>query len=89
MLQGICDGAGCVIVASEAAVKRHNLTPLVRVAGYGVSGCDPSIMGIGPVPAIKALLGKVNMNLDQMGLIEVGKLMRRTKTVSQFLMIVP
>ena len=73
ILQGICDGAGCVIVANEAAIKRHNLTPLARVAGYGVSGCDPSIMGIGPVPAINALLSKVKMNLDQMGLIEVSE----------------
>jgi len=71
MLQGICDGAGCVIVANEAAIKKHNLTPLVRVAGYGVSGCDPSVMGIGPVPSIRALLSKVNMSMDKIGLVEV------------------
>lgn len=41
------DGAGAVIIASEDAVKKHNFTPLARVVGYFVSGCDPSIMGIG------------------------------------------
>ena len=49
---GICDGAGTVIVASEQAVQEHNLTPLCRLVSYGVVGCDPKIMGIGPVPAI-------------------------------------
>ncbi|XP_008591862.1 PREDICTED: 3-ketoacyl-CoA thiolase, mitochondrial [Galeopterus variegatus] len=44
---GISDGAGAVIIASEDAVKKHNLTPLARIVGYCVSGCDPSIMGIG------------------------------------------
>lgn len=38
VFQGICDGAGCVIVASEDAVKQHNLTPLARIAGYAVAG---------------------------------------------------
>lgn len=41
------DGAGAVIIASEDAVKKHNFTPLARVVGYFVSGCDPTIMGIG------------------------------------------
>uniref|UniRef100_A0A2K6FXF7 Acetyl-CoA acyltransferase 2 n=1 Tax=Propithecus coquereli TaxID=379532 RepID=A0A2K6FXF7_PROCO len=44
---GICDGAAAVIIASEDAVKKHNFTPLARIVGYHVSGCDPSIMGIG------------------------------------------
>uniref|UniRef100_A0A2K6M8B8 Acetyl-CoA acyltransferase 2 n=1 Tax=Rhinopithecus bieti TaxID=61621 RepID=A0A2K6M8B8_RHIBE len=44
---GIADGAGAVIIASEDAVKKHNFTPLARIVGYFVSGCDPSIMGIG------------------------------------------
>lgn len=41
------DGAGAVIIASEDAVKKHNFTPLARIVGYFVSGCDPSLMGIG------------------------------------------
>lgn len=44
---GICDGAGAIIVASEAALKEYNLTPLARLVGYGVVGCEPTIMGIG------------------------------------------
>lgn len=46
-LQGVSDGAAAVIIASENAVKEHKLTPLARIVAYHVSGCDPSIMGIG------------------------------------------
>lgn len=53
---GINDGAGSIIVASEAAVAEHDLTPLCRLAGYGIVGCDPQVMGIGPVPAIREAL---------------------------------
>ncbi|XP_013410677.1 3-ketoacyl-CoA thiolase, mitochondrial [Lingula anatina] len=70
---GICDGAAAVVLASEEAVKTHNLTPLARLAGYHVSGCDPHIMGIGPVPAIEGLLKKTGMKLADMGLIEVNE----------------
>src|SRR5277367_1786855 len=52
---GVCDGAGAVILVSEAAVKKHNLKPLARLAAYSVTGCDPKIMGIGPVSAIRNL----------------------------------
>ena len=64
---GICDGAGTVILASEQAVQQHNLTPLARVVSYGVSGCDPKIMGIGPVEAIRMALrraGNLNLSTD-------------------------
>jgi acetyl-CoA acyltransferase 2 len=50
---GICDGAASLVIASEAACKAHSLKPLVRVAGWAVAGVDPSIMGIGPAPAIR------------------------------------
>lgn len=46
-LQGVSDGAAAVVIASEDAVKDHKLTPLARIVAYHVSGCDPSIMGIG------------------------------------------
>lgn len=55
---GINDGAGSIIVASEKAVAEHNLTPLCRLASYGIVGCDPTVMGIGPVPAIQNALKK-------------------------------
>ncbi|KRX46339.1 3-ketoacyl-CoA thiolase, mitochondrial [Trichinella murrelli] len=70
---GICDGASAVIVASEKAVKDYHLTPLVKIIGWNVSGCDPSIMGIGPVPAVKGLMEKVQMNLKDMDLVEVNE----------------
>ena len=71
--QGICDGAAALIVVSEKALKEHNLTPLARIVSYAVSGVEPSIMGIGPVPAIKAALKKSGKSLQDMKLIEVCK----------------
>jgi acetyl-CoA acyltransferase 2 len=61
---GINDGAGSIILASEKAVKEHNLTPLCRLVSYGTVGCDPTIMGIGPVPAIQAALQKADLSLE-------------------------
>ncbi|XP_036889996.1 3-ketoacyl-CoA thiolase, mitochondrial [Sturnira hondurensis] len=70
---GICDGAGAIILASEDAVKKHNFTPLARIVGYFVSGCDPTIMGIGPVPAVKGALKKAGLSLKDMDLVEVNE----------------
>ena len=70
---GIVDGAACVIVASEDFVKENNLTPLVEILDGDVVGVDPKIMGIGPVPAIKNLLEKNKMNLDQIDLFEINE----------------
>nr|KAF6421605.1 acetyl-CoA acyltransferase 2 [Rousettus aegyptiacus] len=70
---GIADGAGVVIIASEDAVKKHNFTPLARVVGYFVSGCEPSIMGIGPVSAINGALKKTGLSLKDMDLVEVNE----------------
>ncbi|XP_036101535.1 3-ketoacyl-CoA thiolase, mitochondrial isoform X2 [Molossus molossus] len=70
---GVSDGAGAVIIASEDAVKKHNFTPLARIVGYFVSGCDPSIMGIGPVPAINGALKKAGLSLKDMDLVEVNE----------------
>lgn len=70
---GICDGAGCVVVASEQAVKEQNLTPLAEITGYAISGCDPSIMGIGPVPAIRALLSKTGKSIGDVDLFDINE----------------
>lgn len=70
---GVCDGAGAVILASEEAVKEHNLTPLARLVGYGISGCAPEIMGIGPAPAIRKLLKVSGKSLADIDLIEVNE----------------
>jgi acetyl-CoA acyltransferase 2 len=70
---GICDGAGSIIVASEEAVKQHNLTPLCRLVSWGVVGCDPNIMGIGPVPAIQLSLQKANLSLEDIDRFEINE----------------
>ncbi|CAL8249172.1 unnamed protein product [Merluccius merluccius] len=70
---GVSDGAAAVVIASEEAVKEHKLTPLARIVAYHVSGCDPSIMGIGPVPAITEALKKAGLSLSDMDLVEVNE----------------
>merc|ERR1712212_1021087 len=70
---GICDGAGAVIIASEDAVTKLGLTPLARIVGYGVAGCEPTIMGIGPVPAIGAMLEKTGVSLGQVDQVEINE----------------
>uniref|UniRef100_A0A8C9FIW4 Acetyl-CoA acyltransferase 2 n=1 Tax=Pavo cristatus TaxID=9049 RepID=A0A8C9FIW4_PAVCR len=70
---GVCDGAGAVVIASESALKKHSLTPLARIVAYHSSGCDPSIMGIGPVPAITEVLKKAGLTLKDMDLVEVNE----------------
>ncbi|KAJ3367753.1 3-ketoacyl-CoA thiolase, mitochondrial [Allomyces arbusculus] len=70
---GISDGAAALVVAGEDAVKQHGLTPLVRVVSYHVVGVEPTIMGIGPVEAIKGALAKANLSLKDMDLVEVNE----------------
>jgi len=70
---GICDGAAAVIIASEEAVSKYKLTPLARIVGYGVAGCEPTIMGIGPVPAIGAMLEKTGVSLGEVDQIEINE----------------
>ncbi|CAG8776471.1 11701_t:CDS:2, partial [Acaulospora morrowiae] len=67
---GISDGAGAIIVASSSAVEQHGLKPFARIVSYHVSGVEPTIMGIGPVPAIKGALQKAKLKLSEIGLIE-------------------
>ena len=61
-----------MIIANEEAIKVHNLKPLARVVDYAVVGVDPTIMGIGPAPAIKQLLNKQGLSLNEIDLIEVS-----------------
>ncbi|KAH0951662.1 hypothetical protein HN011_011547 [Eciton burchellii] len=70
---GICDGAATVILASEEAVKAEGLKPLARLIGYSIIGVEPSIMGIGPAPAIKNLLKLTGKTLDDMELVEINE----------------
>ncbi|CAH2041995.1 unnamed protein product, partial [Iphiclides podalirius] len=70
---GVNDGAGALILASEEAVKEHQLAPLARLVGWSYVGVDPSIMGIGPVPAIENLLKATNMTLNDIDLVEINE----------------
>ncbi|MCA9689327.1 MAG: acetyl-CoA C-acetyltransferase [Nannocystaceae bacterium] len=70
---GICDGAGALILASEEAVAQHQLTPLARLVSWHVAGVDPTIMGIGPVPAIRGALERAGLGLEAMDLVEVNE----------------
>jgi 3-oxoadipyl-CoA thiolase len=70
---GINDGAAACLVASESFVKEHNLKPMARVVSSAVAGVDPSIMGIGPVPATQKALRRARLQLKDIGLIELNE----------------
>lgn len=70
---GINDGASFVIVASEDAVKKYNLHPLVEIIGYGQGGVDPQYMGLGPVPAIRNALKMAGKKLADMNRLELNE----------------
>lgn len=70
---GLNDGAAAVLVASENAVKQHNLQPKARIVASAVVGVEPRIMGIGPVEATQKALKKAGLSLDQMDVIEINE----------------
>ena len=70
---GIGDGAAAMVIATEAAVREHKLTPLARVVGWSVAGVDPTVMGIGPVPAIQQLLKRTGLPLESVDAWEVNE----------------
>lgn len=59
-------------MASEEAAKKNNLTPLARIVAFSVVGVDPTIMGIGPAPAIRNVLKATGKTIDDIDLIEVN-----------------
>jgi acetyl-CoA C-acetyltransferase len=70
---GITDGGAALVLAGVAAVGEHGLQPLARIVGWASAGVDPRRMGIGPVPAVKALLGKLSLRLDDFDLVELNE----------------
>lgn len=70
---GINDGAAAFLVMSEDAIKKYNLTPLVEIIGIGQAGCDPSIMGLGPVSAIEKALKQTSLKLQDMDILELNE----------------
>ena len=69
----INDGAACLMIVSEEALKKHNLTPLARIVSYASAGVDPSIMGTAPVPASKKALSKAGWSVNDLEVIEVNE----------------
>lgn len=70
---GVNDGAAALLVVSEKALKEFNLTPMARVVSYAVAGVDPSIMGIGPIPATKKALERAGLTTNDLDLIELNE----------------
>ena len=70
---GVNDGACALLLASAAAAKTHGLTPRARVLGMAVAGVPPRVMGIGPAPASKKLLGRLGLTIAQMDVIELNE----------------
>ena len=70
---GITDGAAAVLVMSEEALRKAGATAEARIVGYEVTGVAPEIMGIGPVPAIRALLARQKLTLAEIDLIELNE----------------
>ena len=70
---GINDGACAVLLASEAAVKEHGLTPRARYVAGAVAGVAPRVMGVGPVPATKKVLALAGLTIGQMDIIELNE----------------
>jgi len=70
---GITDGAASLVVASEELCKSEGLKPLTRLVGWARTGCDPSIMGIGPVDAVRAALDATGLSLQQMDIVEINE----------------
>ena len=70
---GITDGGAAVVLAGPEAVAAHGLDPMARILGWTSAGVDPRRMGIGPVPAVRALLERLSMRLDEFDLVELNE----------------
>ena len=70
---GVNDGAAAMILASEAAVKAHGLTPRARILGMASAGVPPRIMGIGPVPSTRKLMARLDHKIGDYDLIEINE----------------
>jgi len=70
---GINDGACAMFVASEEAASGFGLTPLARVVGAATAGVEPNLMGVGPIPAIRKLLGRLKLSISEIDWIELNE----------------
>jgi acetyl-CoA acyltransferase len=70
---GVNDGAAALIIASEAAIKRHGLTPMARILGGAAAGVPPRIMGMGPVPATRKLCARLHLTPHDFDIVELNE----------------
>ena len=70
---GINDGASAVMVVSEEALLKYNLTPMVEIIGIGQGGVEPSLMGLGPTPAIRNALKMAKLKLEEIDVLELNE----------------
>ncbi len=70
---GINDGAACLLLASEEAVKKYSLEPFAKIVSMASAGVDPAIMGIGPVPATHKALRRAELKMSDIGLVELNE----------------
>ena len=70
---GINDGAAAMLLASEKAVEKYQFKPIAKIVAMAVSGVDPAIMGIGPVPATKKALQRAGLKLEDLDLVELNE----------------
>jgi len=70
---GICDGAASLVVADAKWAEKRGLTPLARIVSWGIAGCDPTIMGIGPVAASKRAMETAGLSVGDLALAEVNE----------------
>jgi 3-oxoadipyl-CoA thiolase len=70
---GINDGASALLLASDDAITKYNLKPMAKIIAVAVAGVDPSIMGVGPIPAIQKALSRANLTVADIGLVELNE----------------
>ena len=70
---GVTDGGAALVIMSAAAAQARGVTPLARVIGWASAGVDPRLMGIGPVPAVRTLLQKTGLSLEDFDLVELNE----------------
>lgn len=70
---GVNDGAAAVILATRAAAEKHGLTPIAKILGGATAGVAPRIMGFGPAPASRKLMGRLGLGIDDFAVIELNE----------------
>ena len=70
---GIVDGAAALVIASGEAAKERGLKPLARIVSWAAVGVEPTLMGMGPAPAIRKALERAGLSLDQLDLVEINE----------------